>query len=55
MKSKKIVLIALGSKKLKAMRAAFTGEITPQVPASILQSHPDVTVIGDEEALAFVD
>lgn len=31
---------------------AFFGDVTPEVPASILQMHPDVTIVGDTEALA---
>jgi len=31
------------------------GEITPEVPASILQLHPDVVVVADEEALSEID
>ena len=31
---------------------AFWGPVTPQVPASILQMHPDVTLVADEEALS---
>ena len=31
---------------------AFFGDVTPEVPASILQMHPDVIVVADEAALA---
>ena len=51
MQAKRIVLIANGAAKAKALHAAIDGPITPEVPASILQLHPDVTVICDEEAL----
>ncbi len=51
MQAKRIVLIANGAAKAKALHAAIEGPITPEVPASILQLHPDVTVICDEEAL----
>ena len=34
------------------IKQAFFGPVTPQVPASILQMHPDFTLIGDEEALS---
>ena len=50
MHAKRILLIANGAGKTKALRAAIEGPITPEVPASILQLHPDVTVICDEEA-----
>lgn len=49
-KAKKIVLIASGKDKANIVKEAFTGEITPGVPASILQLHSDVTIIVDEDA-----
>ncbi|NYB74496.1 glucosamine-6-phosphate deaminase [Sedimentibacter hydroxybenzoicus DSM 7310] len=48
--ARKIVLIATGSAKATAIAKAVKGKITPQVPASILQMHDDVTVIIDKEA-----
>ena len=51
MHARRIVLIANGAAKSNALRAAIEGPVTPRVPASILQLHPDVTVICDEEAL----
>ena len=45
MKAKKVLLIANGEKKADILRKAFFGPVTPLVPASILQLHPDVTVI----------
>ncbi len=44
MKAKKILLIA-GPDKEAILHEALEGPITPQVPASVLQLHPDVTVI----------
>lgn len=48
MQAKKILLIANGANKKEILHKAFFGPITPQVPASILQLHPDVTVIYSE-------
>ena len=48
MQAKKILLIANGSKKKDILDKAFFGPIDPQVPASILQLHPDLTVIYSE-------
>ena len=45
MGAKKVLLIANGENKKEIMEKAFFGPITPMVPASILQLHPDVTVI----------
>ena len=50
MKSKKIFLIATGSEKADAINKTVNGDITPQIPASVLQLHPDVTVLVDESA-----
>lgn len=52
MSAKKILLVANGVDKADALYKAILGPITPQVPASILQLHPDVTIIADEAALS---
>ena len=49
MSAKKIVLVANGKAKKEIVEKAFTGTITPQITASILQVHPDCTVIYSEE------
>ncbi len=48
MQAKKVLLIANGEKKKDILEKSFFGPITPAVPASILQLHPDVTVIFSE-------
>ncbi len=48
MNAKKILLIANGKNKKEILEKSMFGPITPQVPASILQLHPDVTVIFSE-------
>ena len=50
MHARAILLLAFGSAKAEAVRAALTGPVTEEVPASVLQLHPDVTVFCDEEA-----
>lgn len=50
MRAKKILLIAAGSNKADAVYHMLKGEKTVDWPASILQDHPDVTVILDEAA-----
>jgi glucosamine-6-phosphate deaminase len=45
MQSKKILLIANGADKEEIVRKALNGPVTPEVPASILQFHPNVTVV----------
>ncbi|HHU74181.1 MAG TPA: glucosamine-6-phosphate deaminase [Clostridiales bacterium] len=45
MRARKILLIANGSDKKDIVMKSVYGPITPEVPASILQLHPDCTVI----------
>lgn len=52
MHAKKIVLVVSGADKAAIVQKAFFGPVTPQVPASILQLHNDVTLIADEAALS---
>lgn len=50
LRAKKIVLLASGEEKADAIYDTVKGPITPKVPASILQLHPDVVIIADKEA-----
>ncbi len=50
MRARRILLVANGSGKAEIVRRALFGPVAPEVPASILQFHPDVTVILDAEA-----
>ena len=52
MQAKKIVVIVNGEGKKDIVKEAFLGPVTPRVPASVLQLHPDVTLVGDEAALS---
>ena len=52
MKAKKILLVASGANKADAVAAMVNGPVDPACPASVLQNHPDVVVIVDEEAAA---
>ncbi len=49
MQAKKVLLIANGQSKKAILEKSLFGPITPQVPASILQLHPDLTVIFSEK------
>jgi len=51
MQAQKIVLCVSGKQKAKIVKEVLSGDITPKVPGSILQLHPDLTVVADEEAL----
>lgn len=53
MAAKKIVMVVTGADKKEILKKTFWGPVDPQVPASILQFHSDVTLICDEEAYPF--
>ena len=55
MQAKKVVLMAFGEKKAQAIKEMIEGPVTEQVPASILQKHPDVTIIVDKAAAQELD
>lgn len=50
MNAKKIVIMATGANKAKAVYGFVKGEVTTELPASILQNHADCTLICDEAA-----
>lgn len=54
MEAKSVVLLATGANKAEIVKAAFTGKVTPMVPASILQFHKNATIIVDSEAAALL-
>ena len=55
MQAKEILLIASGASKAEAIKAMLEGPVTEEMPASILQTHPNVIVIVDEEAASLID
>lgn len=55
MKAKKILVVVSGADKAEIVKKAFLGPVTPEVPASILQMHPDVTVVCDAEAYSKIE
>lgn len=54
MQAKRIVMVVSGSGKAQAVKQAFWGPITPALPASILQLHPDFTLVADDAALSLI-
>ena len=54
MQAKTVLVVVNGKGKAEIVKKAFTGPVTPQVPASILQMHPNVILVGDEEALSLL-
>jgi glucosamine-6-phosphate deaminase len=55
MQARRILVVVSGASKAAIVRQAFQGPITPEVPASILQLHNNVTLVGDTEALSLLD
>lgn len=55
MRARSIVLMVTGADKAEILRRAVCEDVTPQVPASILQFHPSVTLICDAAAAASLD
>ncbi|HIR23052.1 MAG TPA: glucosamine-6-phosphate deaminase [Candidatus Scatosoma pullicola] len=54
MQSKKILILANGANKAKAVYGLVKGEVTENVPASILQLHPDCTLVCDKAAASLL-
>ena len=50
MQAKKILILASGANKAEAVYRMVKGEVTEEVSASVLQLHPDCTLIADEAA-----
>ena len=50
MAAKRIILLATGKGKARAIAQAIKGNITPKMPASLLQVHPNVQFLLDEDA-----
>lgn len=54
MQARKILIIALGEHKAKAVKQVIDGQVTPQCPASVLQFHKDVTLMLDKGAASLL-
>ena len=54
MAAKHIILLATGKDKAQAIAAAVKGNITPKMPASLLQVHPNVQFLLDEAAASLL-
>jgi glucosamine-6-phosphate deaminase len=52
LQAKHVVLLATGAAKARVVARALTGPVTTELPASLLQVHPDVLVILDRDAAA---
>ncbi|MGA9173088.1 MAG: glucosamine-6-phosphate deaminase [Thermoactinomyces sp.] len=54
MKSKEILLLVNGKRKAEALQRLIHGDVSEELPASVLKTHPNVTVIADEETLSSI-
>ena len=54
MEAKKILILAVGANKADAVNGMLNGPVDPALPASILQLHPDCTLIADQAAAALL-
>ncbi len=52
MRAKTVLMVVSGKDKASILKEAFFGPVTPQVPASILQFHPNFILVADEDALS---
>lgn len=55
MNARKIVMIVSGREKAPILKKVIQGELTVDVPSTILRMHPDITIIADEAALSMLD
>lgn len=54
MNAKSIVMVVSGKNKAEAVKGMVKGEITPKLPASVLQLHPFVTIVCDKDAASLL-
>jgi glucosamine-6-phosphate deaminase len=54
LRARRLVLLAFGAQKATALAAALAGPVTPRLPASALQRHPDVIVLADPGAASLL-
>ena len=52
MRCRKILVVVSGKDKAEILKQVVAGPVTPEVPGSILQFHPDCTIIAEEESLS---
>ena len=54
MQAKTILMVASGKNKAEAVKGMVKGEVTPNLPASVLQLHPFVTIVCDKDAASLL-
>jgi len=50
MEARNVILLVSGGRKASILQQAVEGEITPEVPASLLRNHPNFMVFADKDA-----
>jgi len=55
LKAKELMAVAPGPQKAQAIQGCFNGEISPLAPASILRTHPNVSIYLDDDSAALLD
>lgn len=55
MGARKLLLIVNGIKKAGILKQVLEGPVTPQIPASVLRLHPNITLIADAEAASLLE
>lgn len=54
MQAKSILMVVSGKNKAAAVKGMVQGEVTPELPASVLQLHPFVTIVCDKDAASLL-
>jgi glucosamine-6-phosphate deaminase len=54
MQAKSILMVVSGKNKAEAVKGMVKGEVTPALPASVLQLHPNVTIVCDKDAASLL-
>lgn len=54
MNAKSIIMVASGKNKAVAVKGMVNGAITPELPASVLQLHPNVVLVCDKDAASLL-
>jgi glucosamine-6-phosphate isomerase len=54
MKAQYLILLVSGQKKADILKQAIEGEVTEQVPASLLRNHPQFYIYADKEAASLL-
>jgi glucosamine-6-phosphate deaminase len=54
MQAKSILMVVSGKNKAAAVKGMVQGEVTPALPASVLQLHPNAIIVCDKDAASLL-